>query len=216
VPVKHRQPPAIRNPIPCKKQKNEEPPSPSETAREEIERHEEQIARLQADVLRLEEQVQTLLSQRFCLKRFEGSDLDIQFYTGLPSYPVFMCLYRYLEPLLCHLRLCRSDIKSTSTQTFSVSRPLSAHKRCHNCNSPFERYRKFVLSLEVRSLIVRTIAALPRVLSGFFRKRQHSPRKYTLPIIATRYVISSPCTISYAQLSTPGNLAWPAAGIKLQ
>ena len=118
VPVKHRQPPAIRNPIPCKKQKNEEPPSPPEIAREEIERHEEQIARLQADVLRLEEQVQTLLSQRFCLKRFEGSDLDIQFFTGLPSYPVFMCLYRYLEPLLCHLRLCRSDIKSTSTQTF--------------------------------------------------------------------------------------------------
>ena len=116
VPVKHRQPPAIRNPIPCKKQKNEEPPSPSETAREEIERHEEQIAWLQADVLRLEE-VQILLSQRFCLKRFEGSDLDIQFYTGLPSYPVFMCLYRYLEPLLCHLRLCRSGIKSTSTQT---------------------------------------------------------------------------------------------------
>ena len=49
--VKHRQPPAIRNPIPCKKQKNEEPPSPPEIAREEIERHEEQIARLQADVL---------------------------------------------------------------------------------------------------------------------------------------------------------------------
>ena len=27
-----------------------------------------------------------------------------------------MCLYRYLEPLLCHLRLC--DVKSTSTLTF--------------------------------------------------------------------------------------------------
>ena len=56
---------------------------------------------------------------------------------------------------------------------------LSAHKRCHNCNSPFERYRKFVLSLEVRSLIVRSSATLPRVLSGFFRKWQRSPRKYT-------------------------------------
>ena len=116
--VEHRQPPAIRNPIPCKKQKHEEPPSPAEVARGEIERHEEQIAQLQADVLRLEDEVQTLLSQLFCLKRFEGSDSDIQFYTGLPSNPVFMCLYRYLEPLLCHLRLCRSDVKSTSTQTF--------------------------------------------------------------------------------------------------
>ena len=113
--VKHRQPPAIHNPIPCKKQKHEEPLSPAEVARGEIERHEEQIAQLQADVLRLEDEVRTL-SQRFCLKQFEGSDSDIQFYTGLPSYPVFMCLYRYLEPLLCHLRLC--DVKNTSTQTF--------------------------------------------------------------------------------------------------
>ena len=118
VAVKYRQPPAICNPIPCKKQKHEEPLSPAEVARGEIERHEEQIAQLQAGVLRLEDEVRTLLSQRFCLKRFEGSDSDIQFYTGLPSYPVFMCLYRYLEPLLCHLRLCRSDVKSTSTQAF--------------------------------------------------------------------------------------------------
>ena len=95
VAVKHRQPPAIRNPVPCKKQKHKEPSSPAEVARGEVKKHEEQIAQLQADVLRLEE-VKTLLSQRFCLKRFEGSDSDIQFYTGLPSYPVFMCLYRYL------------------------------------------------------------------------------------------------------------------------
>ena len=118
VAVEHRQPPAICNPIPCKKQKHKEPPSPAEVPRGEIERYEEQIAQLQADVLRLEDEVRTLLSQLFCLKRFEGSDSDIQFYTGFPSYPVFMCLYRYLEPLLCHLRLCRSDVKSTSTQTF--------------------------------------------------------------------------------------------------
>ena len=120
VPVKRRQPPAIRNPIPCKKQKNEEPPSPSETARAEIERHEERIARLQADVLRLEEQVQTLLSQRFCLKRFEV----IWIFSFTPAFHRTLCLcayYRYLEPLLCHLRLCRSDIKSTSTQTFKPS-----------------------------------------------------------------------------------------------
>jgi len=29
-----------------------------------------------------------------------------------------LCLYRYLEPLLCHLCLCQCDIKSTSTHTF--------------------------------------------------------------------------------------------------
>lgn len=60
--VKHQQPPALRNSIPCKKQKHEEPLSPAEVARGEIKKHEEQIAWLQADVLQLEE-VQTLLLQ---------------------------------------------------------------------------------------------------------------------------------------------------------
>lgn len=120
--VKQRHPPTVRYPIPSKKQKPEKLPTPAEVeldvAKNEIEKHEERIMQLQADVLRLEEEVRTLTSQRFLLKRFEGSDADIQFYTGLSSYPVLMCLYRYLEPLLCYLRLCRSDIKSTSTQTF--------------------------------------------------------------------------------------------------
>ena len=104
------------------KNKREKLPTTAEVeldiARKEIERHEERIVQLQADVLRLEEEVTTLMSQCFLLKRFEGSDSDIQFYTGLSSYPVLMCLYRYIEPLLCYLRLCRSDIKNTSTQTF--------------------------------------------------------------------------------------------------
>ena len=67
VAVKRRQPPAIRIPVPSIKHKHEEPPSPAEVARGEIEKHEEQIAQLQADVLRLEE-VKTLLSRCFCLK----------------------------------------------------------------------------------------------------------------------------------------------------
>ena len=115
-------PPSVRNPIPSKKRKKEKLPTTAEVeldiARKEIERHEERIVQLQADVLRLEEEVTTLMSQRFLLKRFEGSDSDIRFYTGLSSYPVLMCLYRYIKPLLCYLRLCRSDIKNTSTQTF--------------------------------------------------------------------------------------------------
>ena len=52
--VKRRQLPAIRNLAPCKKKKHKEVPSPAEVARGEIERHEEQIAQLQADVLQLE------------------------------------------------------------------------------------------------------------------------------------------------------------------
>jgi len=52
-----------------------------DVARREIERHEERIVQLQANVLRLEEEVTILSTQRFFLKRFEGSDSDIQFYT---------------------------------------------------------------------------------------------------------------------------------------
>ena len=98
VSVKHRQPPAIRNPLPLKKKKHEKPPIPTQVkldvARREIERHEERIVQLQANVMSLEEEVKILSTQHFFLKRFEGSDSDIQFYTGLSSYPVFMCLYR--------------------------------------------------------------------------------------------------------------------------
>ena len=85
------------------------------------ERHEERIVQLQANVLRLEEEVKILSTQRFFLKRFEGSDSDIQFYTGLSSYPHTLCLCVYIDswnPYYCHLRLCRCDIKSTSTPTF--------------------------------------------------------------------------------------------------
>ena len=53
-----------------------------------------------ANNLRLEEEVRTLSSQCFSLKRFEGSHSNIQFHMGLPSHTVFMCVYRYLEPLL--------------------------------------------------------------------------------------------------------------------
>ena len=93
----------MRHPLPVKKPKQVETPS----AVNAIEQHEEKISELQLKVLtcRLEEEVRTLESQRFLLRRFQGSDKDIQFYTGLPSYSVLMCLYRFLEPLLCYLRL---------------------------------------------------------------------------------------------------------------
>jgi len=89
VSVKHRQPPAIHNPLPLKKQKHEKPPTPTQVkldvARREIERHEERIVQLQANVLSLEEEVKIIIVNSAFLKRFEGSDSDIQFYTGLSS-----------------------------------------------------------------------------------------------------------------------------------
>jgi len=68
VSMKHGQPPAIRNPLPLKKQKHEKSPTPIQVkldvARREIERHEERIVQLQANVLRLEEEVKILSTQR--------------------------------------------------------------------------------------------------------------------------------------------------------
>ena len=55
-----------------------------DVARREIERHEERIVQLQANVLSLEEEVKIIIVNSAFLKRFEGSDSDIQFYTGLP------------------------------------------------------------------------------------------------------------------------------------
>ena len=89
IPVKLRHPPAIRNPIPPTKRKHEESPTPSKIAKRKIESHRVNCSVGGKSI----EEVRTLSNQHFFLKWFEGSDSDLQFYTGLPSYPVFMCLY---------------------------------------------------------------------------------------------------------------------------
>ena len=50
---------------------------------------------------KFEQEVHELKMERFGLERFAGSDRDITFYTGLPSYVVLMCIFRFIEPLLC-------------------------------------------------------------------------------------------------------------------
>ena len=109
-PVKCRRPPAVRESLPLKRPKQAESACASQPI-DEIARHEKKIIELQSNVLRLEEEVKTLQSERFLLQRFQGSDKDIQFYTGLPSYSTFMCL-------LCYLCLCRNEVKNTSTRLF--------------------------------------------------------------------------------------------------
>ena len=56
--------------------------------------------------------------ERFGVKRFQGSNADINFYTGLPTFGVFMCIYRYIEPLLGQLRLCRTDVCVHSKRSY--------------------------------------------------------------------------------------------------
>ena len=57
--------------------------------------------------------------ERFGVKRFQGSNEYIQFYTGLPSYNIFICIYRYLEPLLQYLRYCPSKHAEITHQLLS-------------------------------------------------------------------------------------------------
>ena len=41
--------------------------------------------------------------QVFGIQRFSSSDSDVSFYTGLPSYAIFLCIFRFIEPLLDQL-----------------------------------------------------------------------------------------------------------------
>ena len=55
---------------------------------------------------RIEELEQKVVSKRveaFGLQRFAGSDSDILFYTGLPTYLILMSVFRFIEPLLSQL-----------------------------------------------------------------------------------------------------------------
>lgn len=54
--------------------------------------------------------------ERFGVGRFQSSDEDIPLYTSLPSYSIFICTYRYLEPLLQYLRYCLSNHTQVTRQ----------------------------------------------------------------------------------------------------
>jgi len=52
-----------------------------------------------------------LTAENFCLNRFAGSDDDIKFYTGFPSYSVFCTFYAFLGPAVSQLNYWGSDFK---------------------------------------------------------------------------------------------------------
>ena len=51
----------------------------------------------------LEQEVVSMRVEAFGLQRFAGSDSDILFYTGLPTYLILMSVFRFIEPLLSQL-----------------------------------------------------------------------------------------------------------------
>ena len=62
--------------------------------------------------------------ERFGISRFQGSDDDIRFYTGLPSYDILLCLYHYLEPFLIYLRYRPSKHEQPTRQLLNRQRLL--------------------------------------------------------------------------------------------
>lgn len=84
---------------------------------------------LKEEYLQLERRLQAITEElqrlkvsrveRFGVQRFQGSDEDIRFYTGLPTYNIFICMYRYLEPLLQYLRYRPSNHTEATHQLLS-------------------------------------------------------------------------------------------------
>ena len=80
---------------------------------------EKKIKQLQEEV----EQLKRTRVERFGLRRFMGSDNDIRFYTGLPTYKILLCLFNFIAPLLSHLHLLRTDRKHTTMPTTHAHTP---------------------------------------------------------------------------------------------
>ena len=64
----------------------------------------------------LEEEAVMMKAEVFGLQWFAGSDSDIilSFYTGLTSYTILLCVFRFIEPLL----------SSVLSRTFGLGRKL--------------------------------------------------------------------------------------------
>ena len=77
------------------------------------------IKQLQEEV----EQLKRERVERFGLRRFMGSDDDIRFYTGLPTYNILLCLFNFIVPMLSHLHLLRTDRKRTTIPTTHTHTP---------------------------------------------------------------------------------------------
>ena len=89
------------------------------------------LAKLQDEYSTLQKQLQDVKEElesirlshveRFCLQRFQGSDEDIRFYTGLPSYTVVFCC-------VCTIFLNLYSRTSTIVKV-NTHNPLLSHQR---------------------------------------------------------------------------------------
>ena len=55
---------------------------------------------LKLKILKMEKELEKAKVERFGLERLAANDSQMAYYTGLPSYGVFKCLFSFLEPSL--------------------------------------------------------------------------------------------------------------------
>ena len=122
-----RKKPAEREPL-AKKARIE-----SESSDDESEEYDEREKRIE----KLEEELAMLKAdrvERFGVKRFQGSDEDIRFYTGLPTYRIFLCLFNFI---ICHyLTTCTFFVLTLSTSIHLhhvISLDLVHYSQLMNC-----------------------------------------------------------------------------------
>ena len=67
------------------------------------------ITKRDETIKELKKEIEVLKAEKvetFGLQRFMGSNADIHFYTGLPSYVVLIAIFHFLEPLVNQLNYC--------------------------------------------------------------------------------------------------------------
>jgi len=108
-------------PPPAKKVKCDEPALEVAALKKELSEVRDELKAKCEEVTELQERVQQM--ERF---RVPQNDRDVHFFTGLPTYAVFLCLFRFVEPLLGNLRY-RTDVSQRDCAS-----PVSSRTRALN------------------------------------------------------------------------------------
>lgn len=130
VPLSVRKPPTVRlftPPEPKRRKSDEHLTEQLQVYATRLSKLQEEYTQVEKELQSVTQELQTIKSthvERFGLQRFQGSDDDIQFYTGLPSYNILQCLYRYLEPLLPYLRYRPNNLETPTRQLLNRQRLL--------------------------------------------------------------------------------------------
>ena len=113
-------------------------------------------------------------AEYFGISKFT-SDHDIRFYTGLPSYSTFLCIYRYLQPLLSNLRYRNDYSRKTSLHRNYKPRPR-ALEHIDEFFLVLMRLRLCSLEEDLAHRFSISIATVSRICTTWIRFLNHQLR----------------------------------------